>query len=404
MKLLHSFAGLIICLILLNSCQPATNEPNLYTATPTHADDQSTPVATLIPDPSETPQAISTATLSPTSTMAPLPTLSIKVNEEAGPMYDLLFSIPVGEGGVRYRGLGVESMEITGPNSLTVLPDGRFIITDLVDNRLLYYKPDGELEKEIDLFDLDIVNVSDLLVTADKLFLKEISFSLSPIRYRVNQLSLEGNLMAYYDIPDEYRLADNLPGMIVDGEGRLLLDVEVFGVSPEFNGALSGNVIQLVDPQGNWAPSALAGAAYFGRIFSHFPTTIAENRSIVITGDDRVETILTLGFGSLRLLGVLPDGQYFLVREDLIEDFPAINVDQTVHLMSFDGVQLGAARYPLTERLYHVERGIAMSPDGSIYALLPRRNSLDIIRLNLYSDLEPLIPGAAEPLVVKDTN
>jgi hypothetical protein len=116
----------------------------------------------------------------------------------------------------------------------------------------------------------------------------------------------------------------------------------------------------------------------------------------------RVETGLTLGFGSLRLLHVLPDGRFFLIREDLFQDTPMIQVDQTVHFLSADGEQLGVARYPLTERFYHVERGITLGSDGGVYALLPHRTSLDVIRLTLYTNLEPLIPSAADPLVIQD--
>ena len=316
-------------------------------------------------------------------------------------MYEQLFSIPVGEGGVRYRGLGMDEMEITGPTALAALPDGRLIIADLVDLRLLYYMPDGELEKAIDLEPMDIMNVSDLQFTADWLFITEVSFDISPPRYRVNRISLEGDLKAYYDIPEDYRLADNLPGMIVDGEGRLLLDTEMMGASHEFEGLMSGNIIQLVDSQGSWDPIGIDGIEYFGRVFRHYPTTIAEQLAAVIAEDLRVETELTLGFGSLRLLGVLPDGRFFLIREDMVSDSPVIEVDQTVHFISADGVQLGVARYPLTERLYYVERAITVGPDGAVYALLPRRNSLDVVRLNLYTNLEALVSGAAEPLVVK---
>lgn len=349
----------------------------------------------------KTPNIVSTVTPRPTNTLVPVPTLVVPVSDQAGPTYDLLFSIPIGEAGVRYQGVGIEEMEITGPNALAALPDGRFIIADPLDNRLLYYKPDGDFEKAIDLFTLGIVNVSDLQAAANWLFVKEISFDVSPTRYRINKLSVEGERIASYDIPDKYRLADNLPGITVDGDGRVLLDVELVGFPPEFSGILPGNVIQLVNPQGDWSPMATDGLRYYGRIFHHYPQTIPENRDAVIAGDIRVETVLTLGLGGLRILDVLPDGRFFLIREDVVQDYPVIEVDQTVHFISSDGVQLGVGRYPLTERLCHVERSIILGPDGRVYALLPRQNSLDVLRLNFYTDLNPLIPGAAAPRVVK---
>ncbi len=403
MKSCRCFFVLLSLLILLAACQPETSPSHPLTSTPTKDSVQPATNTPIMPEPTETATITSTATLQPTNTLTPVPTLNIYVSEQAGPMYELIFSIPVGEGGIRYRGVGMEDMETTGPNALAALPDGRFIIADLLDNRLLYYTPDGQFEKAVDLHDLDIVNVSDLQVAASWLFIKEVSFDTSPIRYRVNKLSLEGGLIASYDIPEEYRLADNLPGMTVDGDGRLLLDVEMFGFSPELNGQLPGNVIQLVDPQSNWTPMAIDGITFYDITFRHHPTTFSENRAVVIAGDVHVETQLTFGLGSLRLLGVLPDGRFFLIREDLVADYPVIQVDQTVHFISSDGEQLGTARYPLTERLYHTERGITLHPDGTIYALLPRKTSLDLIRLNFFTHLDPLIDDAVEPVVILET-
>jgi len=401
MKLLRCFSILLISLAFLIACQPATSTPHLLTATPTDESLQPTTGSTLDPEPTETATIISTPTQQPTNTVTPVPTLHVLVSDQPGPMVELVFSIPVGEGSVRYRGVGMDEMEITGPTALAALPDGRFIIADLVDIRLLYYMPDGELEKAIDLEPIDIVNVTDLQVVADWVFITEVSFNISPPRYRVNKLSLEGDLIASYDITEDFRLADNLPGMIVDGDGRFLLDTEMMGASSEFEGLLPGNIIQLVDPQGNWEPMAIDGIKYYDWVFRHYPTTIEDMFAAVIVDDMRVDTELTFGFGLLRLLGVLPDGRFFLIREDMVADSPAIEADQTVHFISADGVQLGVARYPLTERLYHVERAITIGSDGVVYALLPRRNSLDVVRLTLYTNLEPLVPGAADPLVVK---
>ena len=401
MKMIRGFTALLITLVFLSACKPTTSEPIPLVDTPMNAEVQSTKIVTPEPEQTITPNIISTVTTQPTNTIAPVPSLNVSASNQTGPLYDLSFSIPVGKGGVRYQGVGVERMEITGPNALAALPDGRFIIADPLDNRLLYYKPDGNFEKAIDLFTLGIVNVSDLQVAANWLFVKEISFDISPTRYRVNKLSVEGELIASYDIPAEYRLADNLPGIIVDGDGRLLLDIEMVGIPPGFKYHLPSNVIQLVDSQGNWSPIATDGLRYNERIFHHYDATISGNQNAVIAGDIRVETALTLGFGGLRILGVLPDGRFFLTREDVVQDSPVIEVDQTVHFISFDGVQLGVARYPLSERLYYVERNITLGPDGCVYALLPREKSLDVLRLNLYNNLNPLIPGAAEPLVVK---
>jgi hypothetical protein len=342
-------------------------------------------------------------TIKPSKTDTPVSTPIVIVNDNSGPVYNLVFSVPVGENGVRYQGVGIEESEITGPNALAILPDGRIIISDLLNNRLLYYKPDGKLDRTLDLTSLGIINVTNLWVSSTCIFIKEVSFYVSPTRYRVDKLSLEGDLIAFYDIPKEYRLADNLPGIIVDGDGRLLMDVENVSVPSTYNGQLSGDVIQLVDSQGNWEPATTDGLFYFGKVFRQFPqylTNRDDNRGVVIAGDIRVETPLTMGLGGLQILGVLPDGHFYLIRTDVVQFSPTIQVDQTVHLMSPDGIELGVARYPITERYYPIEQNLALGPDGYVYALMPRETSLDVIRVNFYKDIEPLITSTAEPIII----
>jgi hypothetical protein len=87
-----------------------------------------------------------------------------------------------------------------------------------------------------------------------------------------------------------------------------------------------------------------------------------------------------------------------VVRDDVVND-QVIQVDQTVHYMNADGSQLGVARVPIDQYYYPVMRNLSVGPDGNVYALLPQTNSVDIIRLNFYKNLEPLIPGALGPAI-----
>jgi hypothetical protein len=127
----------------------------------------------------------------------------------------------------------------------------------------------------------------------------------------------------------------------------------------------------------------------------------------LIAGNIRLETQLTTGFGGLRLLGVLEDGSFYVICEDVVSDDVVSDdvvsegaVDQTVHYISADGLQLGLARVPIAETYYYVMRNLAIGPDGYVYALLPQPDSVHIIRLNFFRSIEPLVPSAVTPLVI----
>ena len=100
-------------------------------------------------------------------------------------------------------------------------------------------------------------------------------------------------------------------------------------------------------------------------------------------------------------MGVLADGSVYVVREDVVAEQPMITVDQTVHYISANGLQLGVARAPIAEAYYYVIRNLAIGPDGYVYSLLPRPSDVHIIRLKLFKSIAPLVPNAVAPLVTR---
>ncbi len=293
--------------------------------------------------------------------------------------------------GLRYRGVGVPDMEITGPNALALLPDGSFVLADLLDDRLLRFDPAGKWISTIDLYALDILNVSDLRAAGGELYVLEISFKTSPERYRVHRLTLDGQPVASYDLPQGLHLEDGLSGIAIGGAGEILVEME--GGSRYF---------QLVDARGNVGPAEIEGYPYSGRLYRVENPAVGGAPRIAV-GAVRVETQLTKGLGGFSLLGVLPDGSFYVVREDVVND-RVVQVDKTVHLLDEHGKQLGVARVPLAESLYYVPRRLALGADGAVYVLLPRSEALEVVRLNFFERLEPLIPGAIEPKVTLSSN
>ncbi len=325
----------------------------------------------------------------PTPGVEPTQSVSIAINEWPGELYQTVFSIPVGEGGIQYRGAGVPEMQVTGPNALAVLADGTFLIADPVDNRVLHYDSGGGLIGAMDLSALGIANVSDIKAAGSEFYLLEISFNVAPERYRVSHLSFVAGLIAQYDIPAGYRFEDGLWGLAVGSQGELLLE-------------LGGDIhryYQLADPTGAYTGDT-AGLPAYGRLyqvnFAHSTGGLAS----ISAGDLYVESKGTVGDALLRLLAVNPDGSLYVIREDMVDDFPVILGDVTVHYLDPHGEQQGVARFPLAEWYYPIwPNFLALGPDGNVYALLPRADTVDILRLNFYHRLDPLIPEAEEPLV-----
>jgi hypothetical protein len=333
----------------------------------------------------------------------PYPATQSSFDSQKSAIYNLLFSLPTGPDGVQYRGVGVSDMEITGPNALAVLPDGSFIIADLIGNRLLHVSPSGTLLKAFELSSIDVVNISDLVTQGGELYLLEVSFNTSPPRCRVDRLA-PGEAGAWkvsrrYDIPQEFCSEGGLSGIFVDQAGRLLL--EIAGGSQVYLLADTRQAPVLTPSPTSSAPppppEPADGYSYYGRLYRVENGQPGENPRYQ-AGDVTVQTALSHGLGGFRFLDAFPNGQSYLIRNDVVDD-QTIQVDETVSVIGSDGVQLSVARFPLSESLYYIYRNLAVGPDGAVYGLLPREKTLDVIRLNFFRDLPPLIPTAAEPVI-----
>jgi len=366
----HSFIlVMLLVLILFCSCQPLSQ-----TTKPT-------------PKAQETLEISSTPTfVTVTPSFASIPTPEILSYKNFEDLYEKILSFPAGKTGFPYQGGDVADMEISGPNAFAIFSDGRYVIADLIDNRLWIFNSDGEQIKIIDLSALDILNVSDLHVYKDEIYVLEIYLD-PPIHYRINRLSPDGKRMMYYDIPEGYRLENGLTGFMIDCDGKLLLE-------------LMGHLQAL--PMANENQTASSDSTHYQcNHLSYYVQDIqpGENPKL-IAGPFTMSTTLTFGLGGISLLKVLPDGSFFVVRSDVVND-KVIQVDDTVHYISAQGIQLGVARVPVSERYYYVKRNLAVGPDGNVYCLLPEPDSINILRLKFYSSLDPLVPGAEPPTVTQ---
>ncbi|MFZ6030378.1 MAG: hypothetical protein ACOYYS_21935 [Chloroflexota bacterium] len=392
------FYFVVLFILVLSACQGADATSTSTPLVPTFPKPMLTSTKTERTPTSIVVEPTSSVTVSPTAAPSPVPTSTPNatlspmglpvIHDQPGELYTTVFSIPVGgDSIIQYRGADNPDMEITGPDAIAILPDDTFMIADLIANRLLHYDEAGNLLDTIELYDLGIVNVADLRISGDKLFLLEISLDFSPPRYRVNQLSFDGKLLAYNEIPEGFHIEGGLTGIAIDCEGQVVL--EIAGGSDMYRlEVIQNNSDMMSTPNGYYCNNVLY------RVVNSF-----QQPPMVMAGNVVFETQLTTGFGGLTLLNIFEDGSVYLLRDDVVDD-PIVKVDQTVHYISADMVHQGVARVPLSEAYYYIMRNIvANTKKGEVFVLLPRNDSLDVVRLNFYQSLEPLPPSTVIPQI-----
>jgi len=115
-------------------------------------------------------------------------------------------------------------------------------------------------------------------------------------------------------------------------------------------------------------------------------------RGYITAGDRRIEVTVTNSLGGLRILGFNPDGSFYVIAEEVVGS--PIQVDQTVRHYNVAGELLGLARVPLAEHYTYVAQGLAVGPDGAVYALVTRPDRVEVQRLRFSKELKPILPAA----------
>jgi hypothetical protein len=376
---------LAIFILVLSACtaSPQTQPAQTGPGRTTQLSDPRMVDATT-PTPHAAPTQPSPLSTSPSPVLTPDPgtsELPITVQDGPGPDYELVFSLPVGEDGVQYRGEGVPDALVEGPSALGVFADGTFAIADQACQCLLRFSSAGELLNRVGLQSLNIHMLSDMAAAGEDFLVLEAGFGPMPEIYRVYRVSPSGELRDTFDLPGWARHETGLSGISSWPSGEILLEME--GGSRSY---------LLLDASGRMAA---------GQEMSRYGPGPAAERELSWkdpqTGSNlSVSTDFTFGIGGLRLLSLNPDRSIHVLRTDMVDE-TVIQVDQTVHWINGQGGQLGAARFPQNESYYYIENSLATGPDGNVYALIPHPERVDVVRLIFYTNLEPLLPGAVIP-------
>lgn len=319
--------------------------------------------------------------------------------QEPPPQNEVVFSVPIGSGpgDIGYEGLS-EEMLPWGPTALAVGKNDTFYIVDGANNRIQRYDATGFPLSSISFSD-EVIGVTDIEVAGDSLILLDIAAMIPAVR----RLTIDGTLVQSYPIPKmlgEEEIWEKVSGIRIGPSGEVYVVLEngyaALQLTDQTGALLTAPRITTDFPDAGGRTYKVQNADW--SVDSHTGEVLISDRS----GDvQHIAIQVPHTLGGLRYLQIDCEGGFFIVVEELFYD-GTIHVDQTVWHYGSEGDLLGMARIPLSDFCAPVENGIAVGPDGSVYALVPKQDRVEIQRLASKPRLEPIFP-TQEP-VVTDTS
>lgn len=359
--------------LTLVGCQLGTPAANLPTATVAPATAVATSQLTTAPATPTNPPTVVPAT--PTSQPTAAPAVTATALAEDGTNHEVLFSVPQAENGITYRSEGVTEQQIVGPDGFAVAPDGSFWIADTMALRLLHYDAQGN---QLAIVPLDDADRSVMAVRASATDVWVLD--LKPTPGFLIQMAPDGTRRAQYILPAGYDLSSGLANMRLDENGQLIVEK---AFDPFFS--------RLVPADGTLQPQPLDGLPFGDQFFT---TKAADfnnqdedhTRGEIRAGDMLIEIDTDNALGGLQIIGFAPDGSFYTRMEELGPDND-FRVDQTMRHYAADGTLLGMARFPLDKQYIYVRQSMAVGPDGNLYAMLTRPDSVELVRVRFVDNV-----------------
>jgi hypothetical protein len=145
---------------------------------------------------------------------------SLQSSDDSALTNDTIFTIPIGDNGIHYADEDGPELLRWGPTAIAIAPDGSFWIADAPDDRLLHFSKKGELIDKISTIDF-VTGVYDLEVTSKDIWVLD-GVSRPP---KIVQLSIDGKLLNFYDLPKGLRREDGLTGIALGIDGSILVEL-----------------------------------------------------------------------------------------------------------------------------------------------------------------------------------
>lgn len=362
---------------------------------------------------------------------------------------EVVFTIPVGNNGISYRHLDAASTDAVddepdakspsdpgappwGPAALTIIQGSEgleFIIGDAAGRRVVQFSEQGALLAERAL-DEEVVGTDDLQIVGQELVLLDqaaestqlFRFALpasdeagpdDSIPFRVDSAAIVRIALAGDSSANEnddassgddagsgqpIRIGEGITGLAADDQGVLI----EYGNGLRLFRPMEG----VADPTTEDTPAMLdevPGYSIQGEVYSTGATdggaadapaddAPAGDSSASIMVGGRSIPIPGTNVRGVRFLGAGSSGTFYVVAEE-VSGGETIQVDQTVRQFAADGTQTGIARVPLAESMTYVPNGLAVGPDGAVYALVTRRDAVEVQRLVFGTRLSALQPS-----------
>ena len=313
----------------------------------------------------------------------PSSTNASSVSDKKRENYSVVFTIPVGEGGVNYANVGEEESEPWGPGGLTIQDDGTFLIVDTVADRILKYGSDGSRLATITL--KDVVGITDVTADDGNIYVLDQAATVPEILH----LSSQGDLLERHPLHSQM-LARGLTGLAMSQDRAVLL---------EFDNGLSTRSFD----NRRALDRSLRGNSYAVNVPSLQSQLSEGGRGFVLLNNQRFAEIeLPNLLAGLKILRVKANGDVFVLVDEIVPT-PEVNLDETIRRFKSDGTLTGFARVPIHDMNTYVENNVAVDNEGQAFATLSGKDNFKVVKLTFENQLEPILakspfmPSAATP-------
>ena len=303
--------------------------------------------------------------------------------ETGGEKYSVIFTIPVGEGGVNYANVGEEELEPLGPSAFTIGPDGTYFIADAVNNKILRFRPDSSQMPSIPVE--GVVGITDITVSNDNIYvLDQAALTPAIIRLTMDGKMQEKTLLSPQPgggLRSRMNLR-SLSGLATADDGAVLLEFE------------AGAATRRLDDR-RALDRSMRGKNYSVKVPTLQNQVLEGGRGYVLLNGQPFAEIRVDNFvAEMRKVSVNAAGDLFVLVDEIAAT-PQVNVDETVRRYSADGTPTGIARVPIRElRSYNMPTTVRPDENGEVVAFdnSKGKQTAAILRLSFETQLEPILP------------
>ena len=287
--------------------------------------------------------------------------------------HEVLLSIPVGPEGLEYQyGSNPPDDALnSGPNAISVAPDGTFWIADSVRQRLAHYSQTGEKLNEINLLQYGSSMVMDVEASTSDVW--ALFADINQGTFQLAQFIPEGQLNEMYDLHDDPLVSDLVgytPGITATDEGIVL------------QAAGGEALVRVVTPDGAQDNTDLDRLIYSGN--SHAWQYDTLKRHVLHVNDHEVVFEgMESDFAIETDLVDQVSGNSFVVEVVYVPDATDEAFRYTAERIAVDGTRLGIATLPTEENFVFVQFDLTVDPDGAIYQMVTYPERIDVLRLNV---------------------